>query len=130
MKTFKIEPKFGRGRGAGSYHAFDDVVCVFILKHGDIRLSQATFEAMGQPKHVFLLSDGNGNIGLRNAHDNAPEAYTVGHANAPKGENRIAARHFIKKHGLAPTDGALKYSAYIDDDGDLVVNTKQRPQKI
>jgi hypothetical protein len=110
------------------YDPFQNSLCIFVDKRGDIRLSRASFAAINKPKFVTILSDGNGNIGFQRAEAKSSEAFTVGYGGSGL-DSRIACKSVTQDRGLVPVDGVVRFVAYMDGDI-LVVNTKQKSQKI
>jgi hypothetical protein len=96
-------------------------------KRGQVGLSRAAYNALGDPEAVKLYFDREQQVmGIRAADLSAPNAIRVKHQ-AASGSSQFSGVAFATRYGIELKDSAQRYTAEVHDDGFLVVDLKQQP---
>jgi len=115
------KPQAGKN---GSYRRYQTRLGVILSKRGEIMLTNASWEALGKPKHVVPGSGDAGQVGIRSTTSTDTSGYIVGDLSG-KGMHRITCKSFSASNGLVDTEVCF-YPAHFE--GNILVFSNQEKE--
>lgn len=119
---WRIYPKRPAG---GKYSYYANKCCFLIVRSGNIKIviTPATFELLGKPERVLLLSNGENAVGLRGIKKNDPqfdEAFFISSTHKTDAMHYVSAQGFVSDNNLSPN--TVCENVYLE--GDVLVAHK------
>ena len=132
METNWVIAKKARSRG--KYLKYKNRICLIVTAKGEVILTKAVLEHLGNPVYASVLYDTvNNRFAITGEKEQSSENWKISLPDSENATGRFRCLKFLKFHGVVRDDNTLVWDAYKEDCNGVklvVANMAQNPSRV